>query len=328
MKVSVALAAYNGEKYIREQLDSIRCQDRRPDEVVVVDDCSKDGTWDVLTAYREKYPELRLFLYKNESNLGYRKNFQKAVAQCSGDLIFLADQDDIWDPEKIRRMEDIFLRHGEILVLASSFRPVDAEGKALKITIRSGWSNNGLLHKEVAAGALVPIQPAEILFHNFCQGCAMGFRKRMAEAFASIYHGDIPHDWMLNLIGSVTEDGSSGTWFLNEPLFSYRVHEANTLGLGQKDYTEEKWSSAYRLVEGEMALACAGYLAALYAERKRAFPFEKEQQFLEKYLAAMTKKKTGALLLLAADGSYRKLKSVKGMAGDVLYTFKAGREGS
>src|ERR1700741_3685870 len=98
--VSVALCTYNGEKFLEKQLDSIFLQDYSNLEIVVVDDCSKDNTWDILQRYAHNNERLRL--YRNRRNLGYSRNFEKAIKLCRGDLIALADQDDIWEKEKIR----------------------------------------------------------------------------------------------------------------------------------------------------------------------------------------------------------------------------------
>ena len=85
MKISVAMAAYNGAPFIEEQLDSIRLQKLHADEVIVVDDRSPDNTLEVLKNYRHKYPDFPLQIFQNEKNLGYRKNFREAVSHCTGD---------------------------------------------------------------------------------------------------------------------------------------------------------------------------------------------------------------------------------------------------
>lgn len=101
--VSIAMATYNGEKYLKEQLDSIYAQTYKNIEVIVCDDCSSDKTVEILDEYKEKYG---LKYYINEKNLGFKKNFEKAISLCSGDFIALADQDDIWIESKI----EIFLK--------------------------------------------------------------------------------------------------------------------------------------------------------------------------------------------------------------------------
>jgi glycosyltransferase involved in cell wall biosynthesis len=91
--ISLAMPTYNGERFLREQLDSIYNQTIVPDEVIVVDDCSTDGTISILEEYKKKYG---LKYWVNEKNLGYNKNFEKAISLCTGDYIALSDQDDVW----------------------------------------------------------------------------------------------------------------------------------------------------------------------------------------------------------------------------------------
>lgn len=96
--VSIAMATYNGAKYLREQLDSIYAQTYRQFEVVVTDDCSTDATISILKEYQIKYG---LKYFTNAHTLGFVKNFERAISLCEGDYIALSDQDDVWLPRKI-----------------------------------------------------------------------------------------------------------------------------------------------------------------------------------------------------------------------------------
>ena len=100
-RVSVVMCTCNGARYLREQMDSILGQDCPPSEIVVQDDLSDDGTWELLEAYRKGRPEL-FRLYRNETRLGFNRNFHTAILRATGDFIALADQDDIWFPSKLR----------------------------------------------------------------------------------------------------------------------------------------------------------------------------------------------------------------------------------
>lgn len=92
--ISIALASYNGSKYIREQLDSILSQTYQDFELIICDDNSTDSTWQILEEYAQK--DNRIKIFENEKNLGFKKNFEKAISLCSGEYIALSDQDDIW----------------------------------------------------------------------------------------------------------------------------------------------------------------------------------------------------------------------------------------
>ena len=97
--ISIALCTYNGEEYLAEQLNSILRQDYQPIEIVIIDDCSTDQTYQLLEKYKQRHPHIKL--YQNNKNVGFNKNFEKALSNCSGDFIAIADQDDIWEPEKL-----------------------------------------------------------------------------------------------------------------------------------------------------------------------------------------------------------------------------------
>lgn len=102
MTLSVVIATYNGEKFLREQLDSVLAQTLMPDEIIVSDDGSTDGTWAILEEYKSKYPKL-FRLYRNEKGLGPHENFKKAFQYVTCDFVAPCDQDDIWMPEKLER---------------------------------------------------------------------------------------------------------------------------------------------------------------------------------------------------------------------------------
>jgi len=99
-RVSVVMATYNGERYLREQMDSILAQDYPLFEIIVQDDCSTDSTWDILKDYERQHPTL-FKLFRNKQNLGFNENFRTAFLRAEGDFIAISDQDDIWLPTKI-----------------------------------------------------------------------------------------------------------------------------------------------------------------------------------------------------------------------------------
>jgi len=100
MKLSVALCTFNGEIFLKEQLDSILNQSINIDEIIVCDDQSTDNTKQILESYKKDNPDL-FKIYYNEKNLRSNKNFEKAIKLTSGDYIFLSDQDDIWKENKV-----------------------------------------------------------------------------------------------------------------------------------------------------------------------------------------------------------------------------------
>lgn len=114
--VSIALATYNGEKYLNEQIQSLVDQNYRPLEIIVVDDRSTDNTWNIINDWKIKYPDL-FTIVRNEQNLGFNQNFSKAIGLCNGQYIAMSDQDDIWVANKISTLVDLFESDPEITLV-------------------------------------------------------------------------------------------------------------------------------------------------------------------------------------------------------------------
>ena len=128
--ISVCMGLYNGERYLEEQLQSILQQTKTPDEVILCDDGSTDATVKIAKQFIEKNGLGSCWkLFCNESNKGYPENLYYAMSLCQGDLVFLADQDDIWELHKIEKMSSLMKQDKEILALCCKFGLVDAEGK-------------------------------------------------------------------------------------------------------------------------------------------------------------------------------------------------------
>src|SRR5881275_3323550 len=102
-RISIALCTFDGAEFLWEQLESFLAQTRQPDELIVNDDNSVDETLELVERFAQNVP-FKVSLQVNENTLGSTANFQQAVERCSGDFIFLSDQDDVWLPEKIEKM--------------------------------------------------------------------------------------------------------------------------------------------------------------------------------------------------------------------------------
>ena len=127
IKISVAMATYNGEKYIYQQLESILNQSMAVDEIIVVDDNSSDKTIEII----EKLNCSRIHIYKNEENLGYIKNFYKAISLTQGKYVFLADQDDIWEKEKVKLTFAELQNSAKNMVICTNFSLIDQNGSPI-----------------------------------------------------------------------------------------------------------------------------------------------------------------------------------------------------
>jgi len=131
--ISIALCTYNGEKYLEEQLESIKNQTLLPKELVVIDDNSQDRTLKILTAFKTKAP-FEVIIISNEENQGLTENpwenFFRAVAQCKYDLVSFCDQDDVWHPSKLEALakplaenNDVFLSFCNATVTDEALNP-------------------------------------------------------------------------------------------------------------------------------------------------------------------------------------------------------------
>ncbi len=151
MKISIAMATYNGAKYLHEQLDSFLCQQRLPDELIVCDDASTDYTRDILEKFKCTAP-FTVTICCNDKNLGHIRNFEKALSLCSGDVIFLSDQDDVWSEEKITKVLNCYETNPAVdVVINDAFyadenlnrADVTVLQKAISVGGGGGWHING-----------------------------------------------------------------------------------------------------------------------------------------------------------------------------------------
>jgi glycosyltransferase involved in cell wall biosynthesis len=163
MRISVVLCTYNGERYLREQLDSVFSQTLRADEVLVSDDGSTDSTWAILEDYAARYPEMRLC--RHGAPHGVNANFYSALREATGDLLVIGDQDDIWLPRKIERLSDSV---GDNLLVASMNRPFtssdDPSALASQDTRVPNVSLLRMLHTSCVAGHTMALRPALLSF--------------------------------------------------------------------------------------------------------------------------------------------------------------------
>jgi glycosyltransferase involved in cell wall biosynthesis len=123
-KISVCMATRNGEKYIKQQLSSILKQLSKNDEVIISDDSSTDNTIDIIKSFEDK----RIKIYANNKFYSPVYNFENALLRSTGDIIFLSDQDDIWEDKKIRVMYELLKRYD---LVVSDCTIIDRKGKVL-----------------------------------------------------------------------------------------------------------------------------------------------------------------------------------------------------
>jgi glycosyltransferase involved in cell wall biosynthesis len=196
-KISVILSLYNGEKYIIEQLDSIRKQTLQPDEVIIRDDCSKDKSFDIVKEYIEKYQLSKWKLASSSINEGWRNNFFTLFSLTTGDITFLSDQDDIWFPNKIEKMSKCFVDHPEIQLLMSDYiEIIESGGRSLPLR-KYKYKTKDHTH-------WIKIQKK--VFWGLRPGCTFAVNKDFLQYFKSISgrNEDLTHDGALFALAYIT----------------------------------------------------------------------------------------------------------------------------
>ena len=225
-KISVALATYNGEKYIEKQLDSIRNQTIKPDEVVIVDDKSSDRTVALINEFIAVNNLVNWKLFVNEKNVGYRKNFYNALKKVTGEVIFLSDQDDEWHKNKIEVMLKLLRENTDIYALNSAVNLIDESSNKIILKLEKNYYNSNFLYMEHIPQKIEYFDIAYIGLHNVSPGCTMAVRWEIVDIFLHSYNYLLPHDWFMNLIASADRKCA----FLNVALTDYRQHGNNAIG--------------------------------------------------------------------------------------------------
>ena len=186
------MCTYNGANYLQEQLISIMTQTRLPDELVICDDGSTDMTLDILDKFSKNAP-FEAKVYHNKKKLGPTKNFENAISLCKGDIIFLSDQDDVWLPHKVAKIEELFLEHSEdVGYIFSNALIVDEKLFPLGYTM---WE--GILFTEYQQRTFKNGHQLEILLkHNVVTGATMAFRKNIKELMFALSYLHINREEM------------------------------------------------------------------------------------------------------------------------------------
>jgi glycosyltransferase involved in cell wall biosynthesis len=205
MKISIALATYNGEEFLQDQLSSFMNQGRSPDEVVICDDVSSDNTITIINQFIE-YAPFRVRLFQNDSNLGFTKNFEKALSCCNGDIIFLSDQDDVWNKNKISTIEREFINNPEIMLIIHDGDLVDGN------LVSQGLTKYGQVMAGYGSDAW------------FVTGALTAIRRDLYSLAMPIPEGVVGHDGWLHYIARMSES----RLILDQTLELIRRHCSNT----------------------------------------------------------------------------------------------------
>lgn len=204
VNVSVAMATYNGEKYIEEQLKSILNNLSLNDEIIISDDGSTDQTLEIINSFHDK----RIHIIEGPKK-GVIKNFENAILNCQGDYIFLSDQDDIWYDDKVKTILDIFRNDANTILIVHDNKMVDSNLNIINDSffkfrkIKNGFVNN--------------------IIKNSFIGCCMAFKKELKSEIIPIPNNMPMHDQWIGLVALL----NGNVRFINDKLVLYRRHDEN-----------------------------------------------------------------------------------------------------
>ncbi len=222
VKTSVAMTTYNGAQFVIEQLESIRTQTLPVDEVIIHDDRSKDDTVQLVRDYIEKHNLKTWQIKVNEKNLGFADNFWHTILECRGQLVFLADQDDVWYSNKVESITDFMTTHPDIGCTASAYEVCDAKGDILDMEIRNQWRCND--------GGFATVGLDYLMYGRRIIGASMCFRRSLIENEAIFNIGEFGHDTLISFYAVI----KTSIVFYSKRLFKYRVHNHNTSSVALK----------------------------------------------------------------------------------------------
>ncbi len=205
--VSVCLATFNGEKYIIPQVESILSQLSAHDEIILSDDSSTDNTLKLVRELNDK----RIKIFANNQFHSPIYNFEFCLTKATGDIIFLSDQDDIWLPEKVTHIMNVFKNDPDVSLIATDARIIDASGETIADTF---YPTDFTFTSSVLTN----------IIRNRFLGCSLAMRSSMLRVVLPFPRQLPMHDsWigiMNQLVGKVH--------FINTPLIAFRKHSGNS----------------------------------------------------------------------------------------------------
>ena len=218
--MSVALCTYQGERYLAGQLESIAAQTLLPAEVVVCDDGSTDGTVDIVERFAARAP-FPVRLHVNPTNLGVTANFARAISLCRGSIIALADQDDVWAPEKVARQVAAFDDHPGAGAVFSDAELVDDALRPLGRTLFEATRFTEARRRRFAGGHALDV----LVARSVVCGATLAFRSSYRDLVLPIPTTGLHDLWIAGLLAAASEVVA-----LPEPLIRYRQHGTNQVG--------------------------------------------------------------------------------------------------
>lgn len=208
IRVSVAMVTYNGARYVKEQIESVLAGMGEQDELIISDDGSDDGTWAILKDYETKDQRISVI---HGPGRGVKQNVSHVLSACSGSYIFLADQDDIWEPGKIGKITEVLEQKQCGLVVHDAVMVGEDGRKVLRDSFYSVKNSGPGVAKNI--------------WRNTYMGCCMAFRRELLKAVLPIPDTIEMHDQWIGILNDML---GYGTCFVPDRLLYYRRHGSNT----------------------------------------------------------------------------------------------------
>lgn len=312
--ISVALATYNGEKFIRKQLESIYNQTLAVDEVVICDDVSSDNTVKICRDFIKEKSLDNWQVLVNQKNVGYCLNFYGAIAKCKGDVIFLADQDDEWLPDKTLKMFECLNKNPDISVLSCRYDVIDAASCVIE---NSGVTYLGRNNDD----SIQILDLQSFIGCSYVRGFSLCFRKEMKQFLPQIdLKSLLSHDWLICSVGCAM----GKTAILNTLLTHYRYHGDN-VSLAAMDRSKRKRELSKRISGVAESIEGHKYIASL-CEGKLKKDIDAFIRFETKRLEFLKSKNLflflGFLFKIRQYNRYYKGNGLRVYIGDLVYAYK------
>lgn len=294
LRLSVVLCTYNGLPYLPAQLDSLLSQSLLPDEIIVADDASADGSVDVLRAFVVQCQAIGIEakLQCNSANVGYVANFSAALQLATGDVLFLCDQDDVWRQDKLALMCERFAADPALLLLHSDARLVDARGDSLHCSLFDALQMTAGEKHAIHAGRAFDV----VMRRSFVTGATAALRREVLAMALPVAQGWIHDEWIAAVSAAIGRVD-----FIDMPLIHYRQHGGNQIGM-RKRTLQTKWR--------ELARPCAKALVTEVERLRRLEDFLAPAAFISDDRVAQVRRKRSHFECRIAIGRMRRYQRI------------------
>lgn len=320
VNISVAMCTYNGALFLEQQLESMLIQTTQPDELIVCDDGSTDQTLEILNKFAKTAPFVVSIFKNNQQPLGSTKNFEKAISLCSGEIIVLSDQDDVWMPNKICMLKRA-IDDGAGLVFSDATL-VNANLEPIGYSLFDSLNLNKAEKELIKSNKL----PQVLLRHNIITGATLAFSRRHLELIIPFPKNWVHDAWLGFLVACV-----DNAQIIDSALIKYRQHSSNQIGalkVGCYKRLTNKLSCAVKLYSNAyfcmVDLVDAIKTKNVDINSELYFLIESRLYFTKARLSSLENFKLSPLIKQLVNGSYRKFANgFISFVVDLLLIFKS-----